>query len=122
MGGLRALSRPALAIKKSCHTLGADHSAVPTLPRSNSSMRTLAIVLGLGVRSDRDRLLARACGLAAERLSRVRSGLAARARQAWSCRGGRRRRAFRRRVVRRAIPRVRERRVPWANVTPPSTG
>jgi hypothetical protein len=30
---------------------------------------------GLGVRGDRDRLLARACGLAAERFSRVRSGL-----------------------------------------------
>src|SRR5262249_23110155 len=47
MGGLRALSGPALAIKKSCHRVRADHSAVPTLPRSNSSMRTLAIVLGL---------------------------------------------------------------------------
>src|SRR5215831_8851123 len=47
MGGLRALSGLALAIKKLRHPLRADHSAVPTLPRSNSSMRTLAIVLGL---------------------------------------------------------------------------
>src|SRR6516164_4346730 len=77
---------------------------------------------GLGVRGDRDRLLARACGLAAECFSLVRSGLAARARQAWSCRGGRRRRAVRRRVVRRAIPCVKERLMPWANVIPPSTG
>jgi hypothetical protein len=36
-----------LAIKKSCHPLRADHSAVVILPRSNSDMRTLAIVLGL---------------------------------------------------------------------------
>src|SRR5262249_54106518 len=78
---------------------------------------------GLGVRGDRDRLLARACGLAAERFSRVRSGLAARAPQAWSRRGRRPRRAFRPRVVRRAIPRVRERRAPLASVnTPPTRG
>src|SRR5262245_52186728 len=43
----RALSGPALAFKKSCHPLRADHSVVLALPRSSSNMRTLAIVLGL---------------------------------------------------------------------------
>jgi hypothetical protein len=62
---------------------------------------------GLGVCGDRNRLLARAGGLAAGRVSGVRGRLAARASQAWHRRGGRRRRAFRHRMVRRAIPRVR---------------
>src|SRR5262249_61302669 len=106
-----ALSGPARAFKKSCHL--AEEQFGHAHPRDR---------FGLGVRGDRDRLLARAHGLAAERFSGVRSRLAARASQAWARRGGRRRRAFRRRVVRRAIPRVTERPAPRANVTPPSTG
>src|SRR5262245_12044639 len=121
MDGLRALSAPALPTKKSCHPCGRIIPP-PNLAEEQFEHAHPRDRFGLGVRGDRDRLLARACGLAAERFSRVRSRLAARAPQAWSRRGGRRRRAFRRRVVRRAIPRVRERPAPWANVIPPSTG
>src|SRR5262249_6592694 len=119
--GLRgALSRAAPVIKKSRHPC--PWVIPPSLAKEQFEHAHPCDRFGLGVRGDRDRLLARACRLAAERFSRVRSGLAARAPQAWSRRGRRRRRAFRHRVVRRAIPRVRERPVPWANVIPPSTG
>src|SRR5262249_46127091 len=42
-----ALSGPALAYKKSCHPCGRIIPPSPTLPRSSSNMRILAIVLGL---------------------------------------------------------------------------
>src|SRR5262249_26320300 len=112
MDGLRALSAPALPTKKSCHPCGRIIPP-PNLAEEQFEHAPPRDRFGLGVRGDRDRLLARARGLAAECFSGVRSRRDARPCQARSRRGGRRRR-----VVRRAIPRVSE----WESVTPPSTG
>src|SRR5262249_34188619 len=95
MDGLRALPAPALATKKSCRPCGGSFRRA-NLAEEQFEHAPPRDRFGLGVRGDRDRLLARACGLTTERFSGLRSRLAARACQAWPRRGGRRRRAFRR--------------------------